>query len=112
MKTIAKLGLTTLVIIALLFSCKKADYASSEETTDYKISADSTAVSSSAAVEKKTVSRNLSELPILNLRLKTSSSQLMQLKMPLKNLEVLLLTPIYKATFIIRLRPKSVRTAP
>ncbi len=53
MKTIAKLGLTTLVIIALLFSCKKADYASSEETTDYKISADSTAVSSSAAVEKK-----------------------------------------------------------
>lgn len=53
MKTIAKLGLTTLVIIALLFSCKKADYASSEETADYKISADSTAVSSSAAVEKK-----------------------------------------------------------
>lgn len=53
MKTIAKLGLTTLVIIALLFSCKKADYASSEETTDYKTSADSTAVSSSAAVEKK-----------------------------------------------------------
>lgn len=53
MKTIVKLGLTTLVIIALLFSCKKADYASSEETTDYKISADSTAVSSSAAVEKK-----------------------------------------------------------
>jgi hypothetical protein len=53
MKTIAKLGLTTLVIIALLFSCKKADYASSEETADYKASADSTAVSSSAAVEKK-----------------------------------------------------------
>lgn len=53
MKTIAKLGLTTLVIIALLFSCKKADYASSEETADYKTSADSTAVSSSAAVEKK-----------------------------------------------------------
>lgn len=52
MKTIAKLGLTTLVI-ALLFSCKKADYASSEETADYKTSADSTAVSSSAAVEKK-----------------------------------------------------------
>jgi len=53
MKTIAKLGLTTLVIIALLFSCKKADYASSEETADYKTSADSTPVSSSAAVEKK-----------------------------------------------------------
>lgn len=53
MKTIAKLGLTTLVIIALLFSCKKADYASSEETTDYKISADSTAVSSSVMVEKR-----------------------------------------------------------
>ena len=53
MKTIAKLGLTTLVIIALLFSCKKADYSSSEEAADYKNSADSTAVSSSAAVEKK-----------------------------------------------------------
>jgi len=53
MKTIAKLGLTTLVIIALLFSCKKADYASSEETADYKASADSTGVSSTAAVEKK-----------------------------------------------------------
>lgn len=53
MKTIAKLGLTTLVIIALLFSCKKADYFSSEEAADYKNSADSTAVSSSAAVEKK-----------------------------------------------------------
>ena len=52
MKTIAQLGLTTLVIIALLFSCKKADYAS-EESADYKTTADSTAVSSSAAVEKK-----------------------------------------------------------
>ena len=27
MKTIAQVGVTTLVIIALLFSCKKADYA-------------------------------------------------------------------------------------
>ncbi|WP_029268597.1 DUF4349 domain-containing protein [Flavobacterium sp. KJJ] len=53
MKTIAKLGLTTLVIIALLFSCKKADYATSEESADYASAADSTAVSSSAAVEKK-----------------------------------------------------------
>lgn len=51
MKTIAKLGLTTLVITAVLFSCKKAD--ASEETADYKMTADSTAVSSSAAVEKK-----------------------------------------------------------
>ncbi|MBF4506055.1 DUF4349 domain-containing protein [Flavobacterium sp. JLP] len=53
MKTIAKLGLTTLVIIALLFSCKKADYATSKESADYASAADSTAVSSSAAVEKK-----------------------------------------------------------
>jgi hypothetical protein len=53
MKTIAKLGLTTLVIIALLFSCKKADYATGEESADYAATADSTAVSSSAAVEKK-----------------------------------------------------------
>ncbi|WP_316633019.1 DUF4349 domain-containing protein [uncultured Flavobacterium sp.] len=53
MKTIAKLGLTSLVIIALLFSCKKADYASGEEAADYKTTADSTAISSSAAVEKK-----------------------------------------------------------
>lgn len=52
MKTIAQLGVTTLVIIALLFSCKKADYAS-EEAADYKTTADSTAVSSTAAVEPK-----------------------------------------------------------
>jgi len=52
MKTIAKLSLTTLVIIALLFSCKKAEATSGEETADYAV-ADSTAVSSSAAVEKK-----------------------------------------------------------
>lgn len=52
MKTIAQLGLTTLVIIVLLFSCKKADYAA-EESADYKTTADSTAVSSSAAVEPK-----------------------------------------------------------
>lgn len=51
MKTIAKLGLTTLVITAVLFSCKKAD--ASEETADYKTTADSTAISSSAAVERK-----------------------------------------------------------
>lgn len=52
MKTIAKLGLTSLMIIALLFSCKKADYAS-EESADLKMTTDSTAVSSSAAVEQK-----------------------------------------------------------
>lgn len=52
MKTIAQLGLTTLVIIALLFSCKKADNTSAEATADYATT-DSTAVSSSAAVEKK-----------------------------------------------------------
>jgi hypothetical protein len=51
MKTIAQLGVTTLVIIALLFSCKKADYA--EESADYKTTADSTAVSSTAAVQPK-----------------------------------------------------------
>ncbi|MCV9926229.1 DUF4349 domain-containing protein [Flavobacterium sp. LS1R49] len=52
MKTIAKLGMTTVVIIALLFSCKKADASredsfsdSSKNTTDI--------ISSSAAVEKK-----------------------------------------------------------
>ncbi|OXB04656.1 DUF4349 domain-containing protein [Flavobacterium pectinovorum] len=52
MKTIAQLGLTTLVIIALLFSCKKADNTSAEATADYATT-DSTAVSSSAAVENK-----------------------------------------------------------
>ena len=52
MKTIAKLGWTTLVIIALLYSCKKADTATGEATADYQNTADSTAVSSSAAVEK------------------------------------------------------------
>jgi hypothetical protein len=52
MKTIAKLSLTTVVIIALLFSCKKSDATSGEETADYAVT-DSTAVSSSAAVEKK-----------------------------------------------------------
>lgn len=52
MKTIAKLGLTSLIIITVLFSCKKADYASGE-SADLKMAADSTAVSSSAAVEKK-----------------------------------------------------------
>lgn len=53
MKTIAKLGLTSLVIIALLFSCKKADYSSNEDSVNNKVSADSTAVSSAAAVVDK-----------------------------------------------------------
>ncbi|WP_428231795.1 DUF4349 domain-containing protein [Flavobacterium sp.] len=53
MKTIAKIGALTLVIIALLFSCKKADYSSGEGLADMKVSADSTAVSSSAAVVDK-----------------------------------------------------------
>ena len=53
MKTIAKLGLTSVVIIALLFSCKKADYSSNEDSTNNKVSADSAAVSSSAAVVDK-----------------------------------------------------------
>lgn len=53
MKTIAKLGLTSLMIIALLFSCKKADYNSAEASADTAVLSDSTAVSSSAAVEKK-----------------------------------------------------------
>ncbi|WP_264551873.1 DUF4349 domain-containing protein [Flavobacterium sp. N2038] len=52
MKTIAKLGLTTLTFTVVLFSCKKADYASSENA-DLKATADTTAISSSAAVEKK-----------------------------------------------------------
>lgn len=53
MKTIAKLGASTLVIIALLFSCKKADSTSSEDVANYKTTADSTAISSSAAVVDK-----------------------------------------------------------
>lgn len=53
MKTIAKLGLTSAVIIALLFSCKKADSTSTADIADYKMTADSTAVSSSAAVVDK-----------------------------------------------------------
>jgi len=53
MKTIAQLGLTTLVIIALLFSCKKADSTATTDVANYEPTADSTAVSSSAAVEKK-----------------------------------------------------------
>lgn len=52
MKTIAKLGLTTLVLITVLFSCKKADHSTAEATADYATT-DSTAVSSSAAVERK-----------------------------------------------------------
>ncbi|TDW52678.1 uncharacterized protein DUF4349 [Flavobacterium sp. 270] len=55
MKTIAKLSLSSLVIIALLFSCKKSEATSGSETADYAAAAsDSTSViSSSAAVEKK-----------------------------------------------------------
>ncbi|SHH25072.1 DUF4349 domain-containing protein [Flavobacterium defluvii] len=52
MKTIHKLGLTSLIVITLLFSCKKANYASGE-TTDSRMAADSTEISSSAAVEQK-----------------------------------------------------------
>ncbi|KAF2512666.1 DUF4349 domain-containing protein [Flavobacterium zhairuonense] len=51
MKTTAKLGLTTLILILVLFSCKKADYATSEASAETAM--DSTAISSSAAVEKK-----------------------------------------------------------
>ncbi|URC14867.1 DUF4349 domain-containing protein [Flavobacterium sp. B183] len=53
MKTIANLGLTSLVLIILFFSCKKFDPATSESLTDQQTTTDSTAVSSSAAVEKK-----------------------------------------------------------
>ncbi|WP_264523148.1 DUF4349 domain-containing protein [Flavobacterium sp. N502536] len=53
MKTVANLGLTSLVIITLFFSCKKADPAAETASADYKTTADSTAISSSAAVEKK-----------------------------------------------------------
>jgi len=52
MKTITKLGLTSLLIIALLFSCKKADSTSAEDMA-VGATADSTAISSSAAVENK-----------------------------------------------------------
>ncbi|UUF16729.1 MULTISPECIES: DUF4349 domain-containing protein [Flavobacterium] len=52
MKTTAKLGLTALTIITLLFSCKKADYDSGE-LADAKMAADTTAISSSDAVEQK-----------------------------------------------------------
>jgi hypothetical protein len=52
MKTIAKFGMTTVVIITLLFSCKKADSYQEDAAAE---SSTSTAniVSSSAAVEKK-----------------------------------------------------------
>lgn len=54
MKTITKLSLASLVVIALLFSCKKSDGSTGDQTADYTTeSADSTVVSSSAAVEKK-----------------------------------------------------------
>ncbi|MBP4137495.1 DUF4349 domain-containing protein [Flavobacterium geliluteum] len=54
MKTFAKLGFTALIIITLLFSCKKADTATAEESADIADAiTDSTIVSSSAAVEKK-----------------------------------------------------------
>ena len=53
MKTIANLGLTSLVLIILFFSCKKFDPATSENLEDQQTTTDSTAVSSSAAVEKK-----------------------------------------------------------
>ncbi|WP_374175351.1 DUF4349 domain-containing protein [Flavobacterium tructae] len=53
MKTIANLGLTSLVLIILFFSCKKFDPATSESLEDQKTTTDSTAISSSAAVEKK-----------------------------------------------------------
>jgi hypothetical protein len=54
MKTITKLSLTSLVLIALLFSCKKSDGSAGDRAADYATeTADSTAVSSSAAVEKK-----------------------------------------------------------
>ncbi|MCC9018975.1 DUF4349 domain-containing protein [Flavobacterium lipolyticum] len=53
MKTIANLGLTSLVLILLFFSCKKFDPATSESLEDQKTTTDSTAISSSAAVEKK-----------------------------------------------------------
>ena len=45
--------MASLIIIALLFSCKKADNSSAESTADYTAATDSTVVSSSAAVEQK-----------------------------------------------------------
>lgn len=42
-----------MVVIALLFSCKKSDGSVGDQNADYAEAADSTAVSSSAAVEKK-----------------------------------------------------------
>ncbi|MEO8533562.1 MAG: DUF4349 domain-containing protein [Flavobacterium sp.] len=54
MKTIVKLSLTSMVVIALLFSCKKSDGSVGEQTGDSVANTtDTTAVSSSAAVEKK-----------------------------------------------------------
>ncbi|WP_026728811.1 DUF4349 domain-containing protein [Flavobacterium denitrificans] len=52
MKTTAKLGLATLILILVLFSCKKADYATAEASANVA-TMDSTAISSSAAVEQK-----------------------------------------------------------
>lgn len=52
MKTIAKFSLTTLVIIAVLFSCKKADTMTEDSISESSNSTDNI-ISSSAAVEKK-----------------------------------------------------------
>ncbi|KIA97555.1 hypothetical protein OA93_13580 [Flavobacterium sp. KMS] len=52
MKTIAKFGMTTVVIIALLFSCKKAD-TSLEDSAAESAASTADTISSSAAVEKK-----------------------------------------------------------
>ncbi|BFM44077.1 DUF4349 domain-containing protein [Flavobacterium sp. CFS9] len=53
MKTIANLGLTSLAIITLVCSCKKYDPATAEDISNQQTTADSTPISSSAAVEKK-----------------------------------------------------------
>lgn len=52
MKTIAKFSLTTLVIITVLFSCKKADSLAEDSISDPS-NATTDIISSSAAVEKK-----------------------------------------------------------
>jgi hypothetical protein len=90
MKTIAKLGLTCVVIIALLFSCKKADNSSYEESADMKVSADSTAVSSSAAVVDKNSKQKFIRTAdikfkvknvIFTIRLKQKSVRIVRLKL-------------------------------
>lgn len=53
MKTITKLSLGSLMLVTLLFSCKKSEMTSEEKSADYATTDSTAIVSSSAAVENK-----------------------------------------------------------